>query len=95
MSVHQHEADSLFFVGRSFTVIGPALSSLVLSCPWLCMPVLTSLWAQKLLRSCFMSALRFASLISSTGGVGALLGHGFGPTFLEKSPQLPLEFYIQ
>ncbi|KAJ8748342.1 hypothetical protein K2173_002979 [Erythroxylum novogranatense] len=90
--------------GRFLTLVGPALNSLAASCPWPCMPVLTSLWSQKvkrwsdylvfsasqtifyhnsdavvqLLKSCFISTLGCSPHISSNGGVGDLLGHGFG-----------------
>nr|XP_017226911.1 PREDICTED: mediator of RNA polymerase II transcription subunit 33A-like isoform X2 [Daucus carota subsp. sativus] len=84
---------------------GPALESLAAGCPWPCMPIVASLWAQKarrwsdflvfsasrtvflhnkdavvqLLRSCFTATLDLkGTAISSNGGVGALLGHGFG-----------------
>ena len=90
---------------RFLILIGPALSSLAEGCPWPCMPIIVSLWAQKvkrwndflvfsasrtvfhhssdavvqLLRSCFTSTLGLSpSFIYSNGGVGALLGHGFG-----------------
>ncbi|KAK9035501.1 hypothetical protein V6N11_077540 [Hibiscus sabdariffa] len=93
---------------RFIVLIGPALSSLAESCPWPCMPIIASLWAQKvkrwsdflvfsasrtvfhhnsdavvqLLRSCFTSTLGLSpSTIYSNGGVGALLGHGFGSHF--------------
>ncbi|XP_010524010.1 PREDICTED: mediator of RNA polymerase II transcription subunit 33B isoform X2 [Tarenaya hassleriana] len=90
---------------RFLVLVGPALDSLAAACPWPCMPIVVSLWAQKvkrwsdylvfsasrtvfhhnsdavvqLLRSCFTSTLGLtpASQISSRGGVGALLGHGF------------------
>ncbi|XVE77752.1 hypothetical protein DITRI_Ditri13aG0087700 [Diplodiscus trichospermus] len=90
---------------RFLVLIGPALSSLAEGCPWPCMPIVSSLWVQKikrwsdflvfsasrtvfhhssdavvqLLRSCFTSILGLSpSVIYSNGGVGALLGHGFG-----------------
>ncbi|KAL4351458.1 hypothetical protein GQ457_06G029490 [Hibiscus cannabinus] len=93
---------------RFIVLIGPALSSLAESCPWPCMPIIASLWAQKvkrwsdflvfsasrtvfhhssdavvqLLRSCFTSTLGLSpSTIYNNGGVGALLGHGFGSHF--------------
>ncbi|KAB2003432.1 hypothetical protein ES319_D11G131500v1 [Gossypium barbadense] len=93
---------------RFIVLIGPALSSLAESCPWPCMPIIASLWAQKvkrwsdflvfsasrtvfhhnidavvqLLRSCFTSIPGLSpSTIYSNGGVGALLGHGFGSHF--------------
>ncbi|KAB2056813.1 hypothetical protein ES319_A11G129300v1 [Gossypium barbadense] len=93
---------------RFIVLIGPALSSLAESCPWPCMPIIASLWAQKvkrwsdflvfsasrtvfhhnidavvqLLRSCFTLIPGLSpSTIYSNGGVGALLGHGFGSHF--------------
>ncbi|TYG44983.1 hypothetical protein ES288_D11G138700v1 [Gossypium darwinii] len=35
---------------RFIVLIGPALSSLAESCPWPCMPIIASLWAQKVKR---------------------------------------------
>lgn len=92
---------------RCLELIGPALNSLASSCPWPCMPIISSLWAQKvkrwsdflifsasntvfhhnsdavvqLLKSCFMSTLGLCPSHTSNGGVGALLGHGFGSHF--------------
>lgn len=93
---------------RFLNMIGPALNSLGISCPWPCMPIISALWAQKvkrwtdflvfsasqtvfhhnndaivqLLRVCFAAALGLnSSSVSSKGGVGALLGHGFGSNF--------------
>ncbi|XP_042012940.1 mediator of RNA polymerase II transcription subunit 33B-like [Salvia splendens] len=93
---------------RLLNLIGPALSSLGISCPWPCMPIISSLWIQKikrwsdflvfsasqtvfhhnhdaivqLLRVCFATALGSnSSSVASKGGVGALLGHGFGSNF--------------
>ncbi|XP_047979918.1 mediator of RNA polymerase II transcription subunit 33A-like [Salvia hispanica] len=93
---------------RLLNMVGPALSSLGISCPWPCMPIIASLWAQKvkrwsdflifsasqtvfhhnrdaivqLLRVCFAAALGSnSSSVASKGGVGALLGHGFGSNF--------------
>ncbi|XP_042015877.1 mediator of RNA polymerase II transcription subunit 33B-like isoform X1 [Salvia splendens] len=93
---------------RLLNLIGPALSSLGISCPWPCMPIISSLWIQKikrwsdflvfsasqtvfhhnhdaivqLLRVCFAAALGSnSSSVASKGGVGALLGHGFGSNF--------------
>ncbi|KAL3604983.1 hypothetical protein D5086_005842 [Populus alba] len=90
---------------RFLTLVGPALNALAAGCPWPCMPIIASLWAQKvkrwsdylvfsasrtvfhhnsdavvqLLKSCFASTLGLSPPhISSNGGVGALLGHGFG-----------------
>ncbi|XP_074368314.1 mediator of RNA polymerase II transcription subunit 33A-like isoform X2 [Apium graveolens] len=86
-------------------LVGPALNTLAAGCPWPCMPIISSLWAQKvkrwsdflvfsasnnvfqhdsqavvqLLRVCFRSTLGLnSSPIINGGGVGALLGHGFG-----------------
>ncbi|XVF72468.1 hypothetical protein PTKIN_Ptkin12aG0123500 [Pterospermum kingtungense] len=93
---------------RFLVLIGRALNSLAEGCPWPCMPIIASLWAQKvkrwndfivfsasrtvfhhsrdavvqLLRSCFTSTLGLSpSTIYSNGGVGSLLGHGFGSHF--------------
>uniref|UniRef100_A0A6N2NEA8 Mediator of RNA polymerase II transcription subunit 33A n=1 Tax=Salix viminalis TaxID=40686 RepID=A0A6N2NEA8_SALVM len=93
---------------RFLTLVGPALNALAASCPWPCLPIIVSLWAQKvkrwsdylvfsasrtvfhhnsdavvqLLKSCFTSTLGLSPPhISSNGGVGALLGHGFGSHF--------------
>ncbi|KAI4301291.1 hypothetical protein L6164_034583 [Bauhinia variegata] len=89
-------------------LVGPALNALASGCLWPCMPIVASLWGQKvkrwsdffffsasgtvfhnnrdavvqLLKSCFTSALGLGSAcIYSNGGVGALLGHGFGSHF--------------
>ncbi|KAK2649222.1 hypothetical protein Ddye_016711 [Dipteronia dyeriana] len=35
---------------RFLTLVGPALSSLATSCPWPCMPIIASLWSQKVRR---------------------------------------------
>uniref|UniRef100_A0A2P2LNA1 Mediator of RNA polymerase II transcription subunit 33A n=1 Tax=Rhizophora mucronata TaxID=61149 RepID=A0A2P2LNA1_RHIMU len=107
---------------RCLTLVGPALNSLAVSCPWPSMPILASLWAQKvrrwndfivfsasqtvfhhnndavvqLLRSCFTSTLGCSPHASSTGGVGALLGHGFGSHFLGGiSPVAPGILYLR
>ncbi|MBA0655041.1 hypothetical protein Goklo_007563, partial [Gossypium klotzschianum] len=108
---------------RFLVLIGPALSSLAEGCPWPCMPIIASLWAQKvkrwndffvfsasrtvfhhssdavvqLLRSCFTSTLGLSpSTIYSNGGVGALLGHGFGSHFSEgMSPVSPGILYLR
>ncbi|KAJ6390290.1 hypothetical protein OIU77_024499 [Salix suchowensis] len=93
---------------RFLTLVGPALNALAAGCPWPCLPIIVSLWAQKvkrwsdylvfsasrtvfhhnsdavvqLLKSCFTSTLGLSPPhISSNGGVGALLGHGFGSHF--------------
>lgn len=90
---------------RYLNLVGPALNTLAAGCPWPCMPIIASLWAQKvkrwsdflvfsasnnvfhhdsqavvqLLRVCFRSTLGLNSSPSfNSGGVGALLGHGFG-----------------
>ncbi|KAL9303174.1 Mediator of RNA polymerase II transcription subunit 33B [Arabidopsis thaliana] len=94
---------------RFLVLVGPALDSLAAACPWPCMPIVTSLWTQKvkrwsdflifsasrtvfhhnrdaviqLLRSCFTCTLGLTptSQLCSYGGVGALLGHGFGSRY--------------
>ncbi|WOG94804.1 hypothetical protein DCAR_0314101 [Daucus carota subsp. sativus] len=90
---------------RYLNLVGPALNTLAAGCPWPCMPIIASLWAQKvkrwsdflvfsasnnvfqhdsqavvqLLRVCFRSTLGLnSSPLLNSGGVGALLGHGFG-----------------
>lgn len=108
---------------RFLTLAGPALSSLAASCPWPCMAITASLWAQKvkrwsdflifsasrtvfhhntdavvqLLKSCFTSTLGLSSSnIYSSGGVGALLGHGFGSHFSGGiSPVAPGILYLR
>ncbi|XP_021279596.1 mediator of RNA polymerase II transcription subunit 33B [Herrania umbratica] len=108
---------------RFLILIGPALNSLAEGCPWPCMPIIASLWAQKvkrwndflvfsasrtvfhhssdavvqLLRSCFTSTLGLSpSIIYSNGGVGALLGHGFGSHFCGgMSPVAPGILYLR
>ncbi|KAI9181059.1 hypothetical protein LWI28_010964 [Acer negundo] len=108
---------------RFLTLVGPALSSLATSCPWPCMPIIASLWSQKvrrwsdflvfqssrtvfhhnsdavvqLLKSCFTSTLGLSSSnIYSNGGVGALLGHGFGSHFSGGiSPVAPGIVYLR
>ncbi|CAH9132701.1 unnamed protein product [Cuscuta epithymum] len=87
----------LNFVGRSMSNLGTV-------CPWPSMPIIVSLWGQKikrwsdyltfsasrtvfhhnsdavvqLLRVCFKATLGLnSSITASSGGVGALLGHGF------------------
>ncbi|KAA8543205.1 hypothetical protein F0562_021300 [Nyssa sinensis] len=108
---------------RFLNVVGLAVNSLGAGCPWPCMPIIASLWAQKvkrwsdflvfsasrtvfhhngdavvqLLRSCFTSALGLnSSPISSNGGVGALLGHGFGSHFSGGiSPVAPGILYLR
>ncbi|XP_038681548.1 mediator of RNA polymerase II transcription subunit 33B isoform X2 [Tripterygium wilfordii] len=108
---------------RSLVLVGPALSSLASSCPWPCMPIISSLWVQKvkrwsdylifsasgnvfhhdrdavvqLLRSCFTSTLGLSpSHMTSNGGVGALLGHGFGSHFSGGiSPVAPGILYLK
>nr|XP_029143291.1 mediator of RNA polymerase II transcription subunit 33A isoform X2 [Arachis hypogaea] len=91
--------------GRFLSLIGPVMIALASSCPWPCMPIVASLWVQKvkrwsdylvlsasrtvfhcnkdavvqLLRSCFKSTLGLGSAcLHNNGGVGALLGHGYG-----------------
>ncbi|XP_022771073.1 mediator of RNA polymerase II transcription subunit 33A-like isoform X2 [Durio zibethinus] len=108
---------------RFLVLIGPALNSLAEGCPWPCMPIIASLWAQKvkrwndfivfsasrtvfhhsseavvqLLRSCFASTLGLnPSTIYSNGGVGALLGYGFGSHFSGGiSPVAPGIMYLR
>ncbi|KAK3005901.1 hypothetical protein RJ639_017767 [Escallonia herrerae] len=108
---------------RFLNLIGPALNTLGAGCPWPCMPILSSLWAQKakrwsdflvfsasrtvfhhnsdavvqLLRVCFTSTLGLnSSPISNNGGVGALLGHGFGSHFSGGiSPVAPGILYLR
>ncbi|GLT47181.1 hypothetical protein SLA2020_208940 [Shorea laevis] len=108
---------------RFLVLIGPALNSLAEGCPWPCMPIIASLWAQKakrwsdflvfsasrtvfhhssdavvqLLRSCFTSTLGLNPVhICSNGGVGALLGHGFGSHFSGgMSPVAPGILYLR
>ncbi|KAG9457423.1 hypothetical protein H6P81_001931 [Aristolochia fimbriata] len=90
---------------RILNLAGPALENLAAGCPWPSMPIVASLWAQKvkrwndflifsasrtvfqqssdavvqLLKSCFTATLGLsASPLSSNGGVGGLLGYGFG-----------------
>lgn len=108
---------------RFLTLVGPALMTLAAGCPWPCLPIISSLWAQKvkrwsdylvfsasrtvfyhnsdavvqLLKSCFTSALGLSPPhISSNGGVGALLGHGFGSHFSGGiSPVAPGILYLR
>ncbi|KAK9281726.1 hypothetical protein L1049_004630 [Liquidambar formosana] len=108
---------------RFLTMVGPALNNLASGCPWPCMPIIASLWAQKvkrwsdflvfsasgtvfhhnsdavvqLLKTCFTSTLgQNSSPISSNGGVGALLGHGFGSHFSGGiSPVAPGILYLR
>ncbi|THG04460.1 mediator of RNA polymerase II transcription subunit 33B-like [Camellia sinensis] len=108
---------------RLLFLIGPALDTLASSCPWPCLPIIASLWAQKvkrwsdflifsasrtvfhhnsdtvdqLLRLCFTCTLGLNSTPSlSNGGVGALLGHGFGSHFSGGiSPVAPGILYLR
>lgn len=108
---------------RFLNLIGAAVSNLATSCPWPCMPVMASLWAQKvrrwndflvfsasrtvfhhssdavvqLLRVCFTATLGLGtSSIESNGGVGSLLGHGFGSHFSGgMSPVAPGILYLR
>ncbi|XP_010278698.1 PREDICTED: mediator of RNA polymerase II transcription subunit 33A isoform X2 [Nelumbo nucifera] len=108
---------------RFLNLVGPALESLAVSCPWPCMPIVASLWAQKvkkwsdflvfsasrtvfhhnsdavvqLLKTCFTATLGLnSSPLSSNGGVGALLGHGFGSHFYGGfSPVAPGILYLR
>lgn len=102
---------------RFLNLAGPALENLAAGCPWPSMPIVASLWVQKvkrwndyltfsasrtvfqqnrdavvqLLKSCFTATLGLS--ICSSGGVGALLGHGFGSHFPVGSLQSLLGFY--
>ncbi|KAJ1442554.1 putative mediator of RNA polymerase II transcription subunit [Sesbania bispinosa] len=108
---------------RFLVLIGPSLITLSAGCPWPCMPIVGSLWAQKvkrwsdffvfsasgtvfhhsrdavvqLLKSCFNSTLGLGSAcIYNKGGVGALLGHGFGSHFCGGiSPVAPGILYLR
>lgn len=108
---------------RFLVLIGPSLINLSSGCPWPCMPIVGSLWAQKvkrwsdffvfsasgtvfhhsrdavvqLLKSCFTSTLGLGSAcIYNNGGVGALLGHGFGSHFCGGiSPVAPGILYLR
>ncbi|KAL5079919.1 hypothetical protein RYX36_008340 [Vicia faba] len=108
---------------RFLVLLGPSLINLSAGCPWPCMPIVGSLWAQKvkrwsdffafsasgtvfhhsrdavvqLLKSCFTSTLGLGSAcIYNNGGVGALLGHGFGSHFLGGiSPVAPGILYLR
>ncbi|XP_061337359.1 mediator of RNA polymerase II transcription subunit 33B-like [Gastrolobium bilobum] len=108
---------------RFLVLVGPSLIALSSGCPWPCMPIVGSLWAQKvkrwgdffvfsasgtvfhhsrdavvqLLRSCFTSTLGLGSAcIYNKGGVGALLGHGFGSHFFGGiSPVAPGILYLR
>lgn len=108
---------------RALMLIGPAMNSLASNCPWPCMPIVASLWAQKvkrwsdflvfsasktvfhhngdavvqLLKSCFTSTLGLGSSnVNCNGGVGSLLGHGFGSHFYGgMSPVAPGFLYLR
>ncbi|KAE9612788.1 hypothetical protein Lalb_Chr06g0176771 [Lupinus albus] len=108
---------------RYLILTGPSLITLAAGCPWPCMPIVGSLWAQKvkrwsdffvfkasgtvfnhsrdavvqLLSSCFTSTLGLgSSCIYNNGGVGALLGHGFGSHFSGGiSPVAPGILYLR
>lgn len=108
---------------RSLMLIGPAMTSLASNCPWPCMPIVASLWAQKvkrwsdflvfsasktvfhhnsdavvqLLKCCFTSTLGLSSCnVNCNGGVGSLLGHGFGSHFYGgMSPVAPGFLYLR
>ncbi|CAH9136659.1 unnamed protein product [Cuscuta epithymum] len=109
---------------RFLNLAGPALELLAAGCPWPCMPIVASLWAQKakrwsdflvfsasrtvflhnndavvqLLKSCFSAAIgtNSSSSLSTNGGVGALLGHGFGSHFHGGiSPAAPGILYLR
>lgn len=111
------------FSERFLNLAGPALESLAAGCPWPSMPIVASLWAQKvkrwndflifsasrtvfqqnrdavvqLLKSCFTATLGLSpASICSNGGVGALLGHGFGSHFSGGfSPVAPGILYLR
>lgn len=105
---------------RFLNLAGPALENLAAGCPWPSMPIVASLWVQKvkrwndyltfsasrtvfqqnrdavvqLLKSCFTATLGLS--ICSSGGVGALLGHGFGSHFSGGlSPVAPGILYLR
>ncbi|KAL5701678.1 hypothetical protein ACHQM5_026990 [Ranunculus cassubicifolius] len=108
---------------RFLNLAGPALESLAAGCPWPCMPIVASLWSQKvkrwsdflvysasrtvfhhnsdavvqLLKSCFTATLGLSgSPLTNNGGVGALLGHGFGSHFSGGfSPVAPGVLYLR
>ncbi|KAL1356344.1 hypothetical protein HN51_008348 [Arachis hypogaea] len=108
---------------RILVLIGPSLIALSAGCPWPCMPIVGSLWAQKvkrwsdffvfsasrtvfhhsrdavvqLLKSCFASTLGLDSAcLYKNGGVGALLGHGFGShIYGGMSPVAPGILYLR
>ncbi|KAI3893887.1 hypothetical protein MKX03_025219 [Papaver bracteatum] len=108
---------------RFLNLAGPALENLAAGCPWPCMPIVSSLWVQKvkrwsdflifsasrtvfhhnkdavvqLLKSCFTATLGLSgSPLTSNGGVGALLGHGFGSHFSGGfSPVAPGILYLR
>ncbi|MED6195439.1 Mediator of RNA polymerase II transcription subunit 33B, variant 3 [Stylosanthes scabra] len=108
---------------RILVLIGPSLIALSAGCPWPCMPIVGSLWAQKvkrwsdffafsasrtvfhhsrdavvqLLKSCFASTLGLGSAcLYKNGGVGALLGHGFGShIYGGMSPVAPGILYLR
>ncbi|XP_058077810.1 mediator of RNA polymerase II transcription subunit 33A-like [Magnolia sinica] len=108
---------------RFLNLAGPALESLAAGCPWPSMPIVASLWAQKvkrwndfltfsasrtvfqqnidavlqLLKSCFSATLDLSPAhISSNGGVGGLLGPGFGSHFTGGfSPVEPGILYLR
>lgn len=99
------------------------MESLAAGCPWPCMPIVASLWSQKvkrwsdflifsasrtvfhhncdavvqLLKSCFTATLGLSgSPITNNGGVGALLGHGYGSHFYGGfSPVAPGVLYVR
>ncbi|RAL43521.1 hypothetical protein DM860_012662 [Cuscuta australis] len=109
--------------GRFLNFVGCSLNNLATVCPWPCMPIIVSLWAQKikrwsdflvfsasrtvfhhnrdavvqLLRVCFKATLGLNNSITSTsGGVGALLGHGFVSHFSGSiSPSAPGIMYLR
>lgn len=108
---------------RYLVLIAPAMNALASGCPWPCMPIVASLWVQKvkrwsdflvfsasgtafhhsrdavvqLLKSCFTSTLGLGSAsVYNNGGLGALLGHGFGSHFSGGiSPVAPGILYLR
>ncbi|KAF9607714.1 hypothetical protein IFM89_038598 [Coptis chinensis] len=108
---------------RFLNLAGPALESLAAGCPWPCMPIVASLWSQKvkrwsdflifsasrtvfhhnsdavvqLLKSCFTATVGLSgSPITNNGGIGALLGHGYGSHFYGGfSPVAPGVLYLR
>ncbi|XP_077232002.1 mediator of RNA polymerase II transcription subunit 33A-like isoform X2 [Tasmannia lanceolata] len=107
---------------RFLNLAGPALESLAAGCPWPSMPIVASLWAQKvkrwndfliysasrtvfhqnngavvqLLKSCFSATLGLSpTTLSNNGGIGGLLGQGFGSSCGGFSPVAPGILYLR